>query len=211
MRVKSEEEIILEVCKGNDYKTILEKGTPQQQYKLADCLSKAIVYEKITKLVIKLYKKAADAGHVEASFSLFSHIRDKGKSALKYLKFAAEKGHMGAKLALARCYVFRNYSTFFKTSEAHKGFEIVKELSDKKVKDAYDILAACYETGTGTEMDLEKAKKYYKLSYPGVYYHVERIDMLIREKEKPNKKTREMIAKNYPYHYKIEDGKLVAL
>lgn len=210
MRVKSEEEIIVEVCKGEDYKKVLANGTPEQQCKLAECLADAIVYEKLTKLVIKLYKKAADAGHVEASFRFFSYTRDKGKTALKYLKFAAEKGHVGAKLELARCYVYKNYSPFFKMSEANNGFEIVKELAHKKIKDSYYILATCYETGVGTEIDLEKARKYYKLSYPRGT-HDERIDMLIRERDKPNKKNREMIVKKYPTIYTIEDDKLVAL
>lgn len=211
MRVKSEEEIIIEVCKGQDYKTVLENGTPQQQYKLAGCFANAFMYIKLHNLCIKLYKKAADAGHVEAAFIMYSYTRAKIKTALKYLKFAAEKGHVNAKLELARCYVFRNYSPFLQTtSEEKKGFEIVKELADKKIEGAYYILATCYETGRGTDMDLEKAKKYYKLQHT-IRNHDERIDMLIRERDKPNKKTRKMIVKKYPRLYAIEDDKLVAI
>jgi TPR repeat protein len=214
MKVKSEEEIIIELCRGEDYKKILENGTPEQQYKLAECLSKDYMHAKIRILSINLYKKAADAGHVESSFQFFLRTSyDYGKKpALKYLKFAAEKGHIDAKLDLARCYIIKNLPGCKKENknEEKKSFEVVKELAEKKKnKSSYSILAWCYEIGRGTEMDLEKAKKYYKLMKSS--YHIERVEMLIREREKPNKRTREMIVKKYPLDYTLVDDKLVAL
>ena len=209
MKVKSEEEIVLEVCRGEDFKVVLENGTPEQQYKLAKCLSNEFMHPKIRNLYIKLYKKAADAGHVEASLSLYNQLRYYKKPALKYLKFAAEKGHRGAKLQLAECYIFRNspWCKKVNTNEEKKGFEIAKELA-KKEEYAYFVLAHCYETGRGTEMDLDKAKKCYKILKSN---QIERVEMLIRERDKPNKRTREMIVKHHPYYYKIVDDKLVAL
>lgn len=214
MRVKTEEEIIIEACRGEDYKKILENGTPEQQYKLAKCVENAFMYSKLINLSMKLYKKAADAGHVKAAFRYYINIQNKqGKSALKYLKFAAEKGYMEAKLTLARCYVYKFSKSCKKTNEAKKGFEIAKGISNKE---AYHILAWCYEAGIGTDIDLEKAKKYYTILSKEKQFlllktNIDRIDMLIRERDKPNKKTREMIVKNFPTYYTIVDDKLVAL
>lgn len=211
MKVKSEEEIVLEVCRGEDFKVVLENGTPEQQYKLAKCLSNAFMYPKIRNLSIKLYQTAADTGHVEAAFQLYRNTYYVKKNALKYLKFAAEKGHADAKLELAECYILHQLPGCKKPNlnKEKKGFEIVKELVEKKKKQsAHFLLARCYETGRGTEMDLEKAKKSYKILKSA---QIERIEMLIRERDKPNKRTREMIVKQYPYHYTIVDDKLVAL
>jgi TPR repeat protein len=212
MKVKSEEEIIIEFCRGEDYKNILENGTPEQHYKLGQCFTKAYGYPKIKKIGMQLYKKAADAGHVKAAFQFYRITYNQGKKALKYLKFAAEKGHIDAKLELAECYILKQIPgcNTADTNEQKKGFEIVKHLAEKKKnQSAYLILARSYETGRGTEIDLEKAKKCYKIIKST--YQIERIDMIIRERDKPNKKTREMIVTKYPSYYTIVDDKLVAL
>jgi len=197
----------------------LENGTPAKQYKIAKCLldKGGIFVTKNRSMAIKLFKKAADNGHVEAAYEtyLLSFFKKKEETyGLKYLEFAAEKGHEKAQLELARCYMTKKGPVCKGLYDPEKGFKILENLLKKtKNTQAYFLIGRAYETGKGTEMDLEKALKYYKKANTEKNYFfttkdVHRVDMLMN---KPTAKTLEEIAKNYPNIYKLKNGKLVAI
>jgi TPR repeat protein len=214
--VKKEAKAQLEKCKIED---ALEKGTPAKQYKIAKCLLEGSGFfgQKNRSIAVKLFRKAADNGHVEAAYKTYiqSFFKNRKETyGLKYLHFAAEKGHVEAQLELARCYMNKKNIECKGLYDPNKGFEILKDLV-KKTKDpsAYILIARSYETGKGTEKDLEKAKKYYtKVNTEKNYFSttkaIHRVDLLMNE---PDAKTLEEIAKNNPNIYKLKNGKLVAI
>jgi TPR repeat protein len=202
MKVQTKAEIILEVCNSDKYKKVLESGTPEEQYKMAECFDVGKFYSPVRfhKISTQLYRKAADAGHVYASHRLYLNNTQK-KWAFKYLKYAAENGKIiSAKIQLANVY-------FITPKEYNKGFEIVKELATKKRNSvAIQMLAECYETGKGTAIDLEKAKYYYTKN--NLFMNeiiLKRLEMLKDVKNHPQ------IAKENPYMYKMLNGKLVPI
>jgi TPR repeat protein len=193
----------------------LENGTPAKQYKIAKCLLEkgGIFVTKNRSMAIKLFKKAADNGHVESAYEtyLLSFFKKKEETyGIKYLEFAAEKGHERAQLELARCYMNINKKGLY---DPEKGFKILKNLVKTKNEQAYLLIGRAYETGKGTEIDLEKALKYYKKAnnkdnYFMITKHIHRVDVLMNN---PSKNTLEKIAKKYPDMYKMVKGDLVAI
>lgn len=194
----------------------LTNGTPARQYKIAKCLLTGNGYfaPNTRKIALKLLKKAADKGHVEAAYetyiqSLFKNWKE--TSGVKYLKFAAEKGHIKAQIDLARCYMYKKSMMCKDLYDPDKSFEILKELV-KKTKDTavYKMLGLAYETGKGTDIDLEQARKYYKKANTQATMFfttkdIHRVDLLMN---KPDKK---QIAENNPTIYKLVKGELVAI
>ena len=207
---KKEAKVQYEKCNA------LENGTPAKQYKIAKCLLEKGGYfvTKNRSMAIKLFKKAADNGHVEAAFETYvmSFFKNKNDTyGLKYLKFAAEKGHERAQLDLARYYMNKKVTVYKDLYDPEKSFEILKNLVKKtKNTQAYILMGRSYETGKGTEIDLEKALKYYKKVNTHERFFlttkdIHRVEMLMND---PTTKTLEEIAKNNPNIYKFANGKL---
>lgn len=214
--IQKEAKAQIEKCKIED---ALENGTPAKQYKIAKCLleGSGIFSTKTRTIAIKLFKKAADEGHVEAAYETYKLSLFKSWKAthgLKYLHLAAEKGHVKAQIELARCYMHKKKQVCKDLYDPDKSFEILKNLV-KKTKDpvVYKRIGLSYETGKGTEVDLEKAKKYYeKANTQKTYFlttkDIHRVSLLMN---KPDTKTMEEIAKNNPNIYKLRNGKLVTI
>jgi TPR repeat protein len=120
-------------------------------------------------------------------------------------------GHERAQLELARCYMNMKKKSIY---DPEKGFKILENLVKKTKNDqAYLLIGRAYETGKGTEIDLEKALKYYKKAnnkdnYFMITKHIHRVDVLMNN---PSKNTLEKIAKKYPDMYKMVKGDLVAI
>ena len=94
LKFKLEPNKIIEKCNIGD---TLKNGTPAKQYKTAKCLIDGIGMFSIEtrSIAIKLFRKAADKGHVEAAYETYKYsLFDNWKETygLKYLHFAAEKG-----------------------------------------------------------------------------------------------------------------------
>lgn len=206
----------IEKCKIDD---ALENGTPAKQYKIAKCLLEdgGFFGKKNQSIAVKLFRKAADQGHVEAAYETYNRSLFKSWKAtngLKYLHFAGEKGHIRAQIELARCYMNKKTLACKDLYDPNKSFEILKDLV-KKTKDptVYRMIGLSYETGKGTDVDLEKAKNYYKKANTQKTYFlttndIHRVDLLMN---KPDAKTIEEIAKENSNIYKLRNGKLVAL
>lgn len=113
------------------------------------------------------YKKAADAGDLEATFllgKLYDMLANLGvdkdenyKEAFKLIKQTADSGHPKAQVHLGNMYengdgVLRNYS---------KAFEYYKMAAEKGDAEGQYFLGCCYERGLGTpKSDSEKTKWY---------------------------------------------------
>jgi TPR repeat protein len=202
----------LDNCKSTKYKSVLEKGTSDEQYNMAECLIKGSGFfmKETMKMTETLLKKAADNGHVEASYKFYILLSMENKKVgLKYLKFAAEKGHAGANKSLISCYLYGD-SICKSELDPQKGFEILEKLVKRKDEMAYLMIARCYERGVAVPVDLEKAKIYYnKSKYILKQFAINRVDFLIKIRDNPSKELREEFIKKYPYGYKIIKDKLV--
>ncbi len=200
--------------KGDKYQDILEKGTPNKQHEMAKCLVSGMGFlmKKPVKMAETLFKAAADKGHLDSAYEFYilSEIQNK-KGGLKYLKFAASKGHDKASTKLIFCHLYGPYMCKSEL-DPQKGITMLQELVDKKNDTAYSMMAACYEKGIGVPVDLDMSKKYYKKSKSYFKkYSITRLDMLIKERDSPSKKLREEIVKKYSFMYKIVNNKIVPI
>ena len=203
----------LEKCDTDKYKHVLENGTTSEQYKMAECLISGFGYsnKKISLMAEKLYKTAADNGHVNASYMIYTLYAMKNKqSGVKYLKFAAENGHKIAKRMLMRCYLYGD-AICNKEYAPQKAVEMLKEYVKTDDAIAYNLLAECYEFGKGTPIDLKMAKIFYNKETTKILrdYNIERVNMVMQERTNPSKKLRDEIVAKYKDIYQIVDNKLV--
>ena len=123
-------------------------------------------------------------------------------------------GHIQSQIELARCYFAKKSLVCKDLYDPNKSFELLQNLV-KKSKDptVYKLLGLSYETGKGTEIDLEKAKKYYikantKKNLFITTKDIHRVDLLMN---KPDKKTIEEIVKNNPTIYKLVKDQLTPI
>ena len=205
---------VLSKCKNKTYKEILEKGTPAQQYAMADCFvhDDGMFMKDTVELAEALFKKAADGGHLEAAYRAYQAASFLNKpSGLKYLKLAAKNGDERADHMLIRCYLF-GAGICKSELNVKKGIRLLEKRVKEKNERAYALLSQCYESGVGVPLDLEKALYYSeKMTSPLKSIAIDRIKMVMKERDNPSKKLREEIVKEYEYNYKIVNDKLVSL
>jgi hypothetical protein len=205
---------MLSKCKHKTYNEILEKGTPSQQYEMAECFSHddGLFMKDTVKLAETLYIKAADSGHLEAAYRAYQMASFlKNPSGMKYLKMAAKNGHDRANHMLIRCYLFGD-GICKSELNPKKGIKLLEQRVKEKNEQAYALLSQCYERGVGVPVDLKMAIYYSEqMTSPLKSVAIDRIKMVMKERENPSKKLREEIVKEYEYNYKIENDKLVPI
>lgn len=154
-------QVAMSECNLEKYTDVLEKGTVDELYKMGQCIvNEAVFVKKASIMAEKLFRKAADKGHIEAAYDTYWVSSGLGKkSGLKYLKIAAKEGHTLANKALANCYLYGN-GLCKDEIDPVKAVEVLRELV-KTDTDAYSILGKCYENGVGVIQDFTQAKRFY--------------------------------------------------
>ena len=101
---------------------------------------------------------AANNGDIEAQFYLGVYYEGKGdkKQALAWYKKASDGGLASASYNYARILLMSPRSI----SDYREAFQIANEAASKGCREAAFLLAWCYSTGNGTELNYEEGKKY---------------------------------------------------
>jgi TPR repeat protein len=168
----------------------IKLSSPSNEYKMAKCLMDNYNFasKENRNIALQLYKSAASKGHADAAFALYILYLQEKRIEIEYLKIAVDNGNTKAQIELARLYLDKKNKKYYKPLI---GFSLLKEALKKKSKTNFDyrFLAQCYETGNGTNIDLDKALQIYKnintvnnmlLATDDIY----RINLLIRQRDK---------------------------
>lgn len=126
------------------------------------------------------YRKAAEQGHVSAQFNLAvsydtgSGVAQDIREAAKWYGLAAQQGHGGAQYNLAMYYIHgqgvsadRQKASEWLEKAAGQGlpeaqFQVLHVSANEGDQHSQHVLAKCYETGYGTDVDIAQAVTWYK-------------------------------------------------
>ena len=143
-----------------------EEAKRKAEEEAREAYKQGILYydqKKYTKAA-KLFRKAAEYGHVDAQFHLGACYRDGDgvgrdyKEAVKWFRKAAEQGHVDAQFFLGACYSDGN-GVDEDYKEAVKWF---RKAAERGHTDAQFHLGACYRDGHGVDRDYEEALRWFR-------------------------------------------------
>jgi tetratricopeptide (TPR) repeat protein len=202
--VGTTKDILKECNVSTKYDSVLENGTPEEQYEIAKCIIMKSHFRNIDALMLALplFYAAAKNGHVASQYQMYVYLEeDKHKDAIVYLKTAIDNGDEIAKWAFFRNYILRRKDYLAEPELFNKILKHFEKSTDEYTR--VDI-GLYYEN---IIHDYKKAIKYYKNTL--LDGEIERLQMVLYEQEHPNKQLRQDIIKKYPKIYKIISNKIV--
>ena len=152
----------------------VENDVPEALSKLGEAyLEGDFGLKKSGKKAVKLYRRAADAGHVEAMVDL-GRLYDSGNGderpvrldrtkALELYRMAADTGSTYGNYWFGLCLVGAPYDDLKDEGKMKEAFRVMKLCADRGMFSGQTLLARFYIHGWGVERDLVEARRLCEL------------------------------------------------
>lgn len=165
---------------ANYFLRAAEAGHAAAQFNLGLCHANGLGIVQSDEQAVIWYRKAAEQSHASAQFNLAvrydtgSGVPQDNREAAKWYGLAAQQGHRGAQYNLAMCYIHgqgvptdRQKAIEWLEKAAEQGLpeaqlQILHVSANEGDQHSQHVLAKCYETGYGTDVDIAQAVTWFK-------------------------------------------------